>query len=413
VLGVRATFAAAAALAHGAFGQPAWPYASPHWLSTLLSLVLLHVALRRPWAARASAATLLGAIVAVTTLIQQQKGAAFALCAGGLLVADHLLDCRYGPRPPLRELVKRLAFAAAGLLAGSVPFIVVLAVRSGVAPLGDALVRFPLVNYRVAMKSAWGAMSILTASLAGYTWPAGLRCLPVIVLVDGVRVLRAWLHRHDEARARGLMSLLVLGLFSVLSILNFPDFIHLAFIAPVFFVAIAECVDWGVRHTAPIGTAGAVTGALVNVTLFTLLGWQLHDNLLRSRREFSVSLETAFGRVDVRDASAAELVEEIRRLALERGDRLLLCYPMYTSLYLTTGLDNPTPYSILLPGYSGEEQLAAAVDTLERRRVPLVVILEGWLQPGDAFREYVRAHYDLVATVPVPWGPAGIYRHRG
>jgi len=34
----------------------------------------------------------------------------------------------------------------------------------------------------------------------------------------------------------------------MLSIAYFPDFIHIAFIAPFFFVAAAENLEWAARH---------------------------------------------------------------------------------------------------------------------------------------------------------------------
>ena len=55
----------------------------------------------------------------------------------------------------------------------------------------------------------------------------------------------------DEVRALAL--LIVFSLASILSIEYFPDFIHIAFIAPVFFVAAAENLDWGCASPAAAG----------------------------------------------------------------------------------------------------------------------------------------------------------------
>src|SRR5262249_51248720 len=141
------------------------------------------------------------------------------------------------------SLPARLAWLVAGAALILVPLGVVLIPTAGFAPVWQALVIHPLYNYRGTMRSPWGAVSALTAPQGSYTFPRLLAALPIIVAVDLIRlaVLTARGRAADEARRLLLLILFCLG--SMLSIAYYPDFIHIAFIAPVFFVAIAEAAE--------------------------------------------------------------------------------------------------------------------------------------------------------------------------
>src|SRR5262249_10469758 len=85
--GVRWPLAIAAALAHLALAQPAWPYASPHWLSTFLMMLLAVGCLGRPWQRGVGGALGLGAIVGVAVLVQQQKAALLLPAVAAAMIA--------------------------------------------------------------------------------------------------------------------------------------------------------------------------------------------------------------------------------------------------------------------------------------------------------------------------------------
>ena len=84
----------------------------------------------------------------------------------------------------------------------------------------------------------------------------------------------------------------------------------------------------------------------------------------------------------------------------------MFAYPYYASLYLLTDTRNPTPYQLLIPGYSLPGQLEDAIDTLERRRIQFVVVtLPLWPWASDPVigyleRKYERVDYGLAGPFP-------------
>jgi hypothetical protein len=419
-LGVRRGLGAAAALAHLALAQPAFPYASPHWLSALLGVALLLAALRRPWAARTPGAAWLGVIAGLLTAVHHQRGVILLPGAVAVLVADWLVTWRCSGREPARTLLRRLQWLLGAYAAVVVPFFAALLWWAGVGPVWAALVEFPLVHYRRFNQTPpWGAVNLLTAPLAAYTLPRLLAWLPLALLPVGTGgLVRAWRRAPGEAPQRPI-ALVVVGLFTLASTLYFPDFIHLAFIAPVLIVALATDVEWGLAAlgatTRPKRKSAARFGVRAAVVLLLLvLAAKIGANLRRSQRDFAVRVETPFGRIALRSAATAELVATIRTLANAAPNRQMFVYPGYPALYLMTGTDNPTPFQILLPGYNPPQALAAARVGLQIKRVPLVVLVHAAIAADDPILRYVREHYDPVgASAAVPGAPAVYQRRAG
>jgi hypothetical protein len=202
----------------------------------------------------------------------------------------------------------------------------------------------------------------------------------------------------DAARLRTLLVLAAMAAAAVGSILYFPDVIHLAFVGPLFAIVAAELVEWtfatgGARMPRLARAAVWVIAAIVVVAVGSRAG----NFLAESRRAFAFPAETRFGRVDFHDPHDVALVDRIRRLADATPSRELFVYPSQALLYLATGTTNPTRYQLLLPGYSGAEQIAEAVSTLEARRVPYVVLVAPFVGPRDPVAAYVRERYERVS----------------
>jgi hypothetical protein len=418
-LGVRRELALIPPFAYVALCQPAWGEVSPHWYSTFLIAVLLLVAIPGAWAWRARASFAIGALVGALIVTQQQKGVITAGGIAALFVADALLSRLYAaPRPV--PLLAQLAWLAAGvaLIAGTSMLAMIAA--AGWRPVFDDLVLYPIREYRGATSARWGAVGPLSRGQAAYTWPALLRFLPLAGLPAALRLGFAlvpaltgdagdrW--RGGLPNARRLLVLLSFLVTAVLSTLYNPDFIHLAFIAPVAFLVAAETVEWALSlEWIRPGLAARVVGLLALVIAAAVLGRQIAHNTARRRAAFPVSHQTAFGRVDFGQPWEPLLIDRLRAALDRTPGRELFCYPFASSPYLTADGNNPTPYQHLAPSQSPAWQVAQAVAIVRERRVPYIVAAPVFLSPKDPIAKLLDEGYEYVDLGPAD-GPGMLPR---
>jgi hypothetical protein len=208
----------------------------------------------------------------------------------------------------------------------------------------------------------------------------------------------------------------VLGLGSLLSISYYPDVIHLAFIAPVFFIAATVGLEWllaaAERAAAAVRPLAQVLTALVVIGL----GAYLWRATVRARAEFPIAHDTAFGRVDFATKWEPILIDTVRDLLARTPSHELFCYPNIASPYLTTGGRNPTPYHHLLASFSPPQHVANAIAILQERAVPYVIAQPLFVAAPDPVITFIGTHYDLLSNpklvalgeLPLLW----VYRHK-
>ena len=184
-------------------------------------------------------------------------------------------------------------------------------------------------------------------------------------------------------------------LCSVFSILYNPDFVHLAFIAPVALLLLAEAIEWALGYLGNGRVARAAGCVLAAGALFAL-GQQLVENTARRRATFEVPHQTAFGRVDFNQAWEPMLVDRLRALLDQTPSRQLFCYPFASSPYLTTGGRNPTPYQHLAPSQSPAWQVEQAAAIVRAKRVPYIVAAPVFLNPRDPIGRLIGEGYEYV-----------------
>ena len=307
-LEIRRALSAAAPLAYLVISQSAWPVVSQHWLSTLFSVVVLLTCIDLP-RDRARAALLPGVALGLLISVQQQRGAIMAAGVFVWMIVDALLARRLQPREPSAPLTARLACLVAGALLIVVPVTVAIILHAGFQPVWRALVIFPLFDYRGSTHCPWGDVNIMSYTQGTYTFPRLLKFLPVVLPVVAVRLgILAW-RRRDARSALRLALLLVLSLFSMLSIFYFPDFIHIAFIAPVFYATIAESVEWLLRAVPAPALTLRLAGRAAAVVLLVGAGYRLVHNRSRIQAAWPVVRSTAFGRIALQDQLQAELYD--------------------------------------------------------------------------------------------------------
>jgi hypothetical protein len=366
--------ATALALVHATLLYTVWPFASPHWLGTLILMALLAVLQRT---ARAGGGFLAAGVVCGSMFwMQHQRGVVLAIGATLLVVVETLL-LHAGPR--LRTAARAVTRFAAGGLAVTLPLAALILWTSGFDAPFDALILLPLTGYREYNQIGWGggATNPLLAENAAATFPVLLAWMPVLTVLELVRTVLAR-RRGDLAAAREAFRLAGASLLAAGSVLYFPDFIHLAFVAPVFLVLLGDVLTRGFERVGGARVGAAVAAAAIAATALVCGG-------LHWRRAWGTAYpyESAFGLVHLPRPTQGQGLDALRAWLAERGAREALVYPYGASIYLLTGVTNPTPYQILHPTYSNPGHFTRALADLDAHGHPPLLVLFNHAKPAD------------------------------
>lgn len=386
-IGVSRPLAAAAPALQLGIGHSCWPFATPHWLGTLLVSVLLLLALDRNRARRTGWLVAQGVIVGLVTANRHPTGVVMLVAVAATFVVDALAARRWdGPPAPV---VRPVAVVAAVSVVVAAAFIGPYLVWAGARPLYRQLVLHPLTGYREANQVRWGEVGIFSGPLARYTYPKFLKWFPgIVIAVATVRAAVAWLRAADAPGAVRLAILALFGAFAVLSILYNPDFIHITFALPVLLVLAADAITC-LATTARV----AALAPLVGVGLLVFAGYQLRDDRARARAEFPFPAETPFGHVDFASAREVDGFAHIRDLLDATPDRAIFMYPAWAAAYLVVDGRNPTRHDLIAPNYQDDEEIQGVITALERRRPRYIQLLPPLIHRGDPVARYVRLHY--------------------
>ena len=381
---------------------PTWPYASPHWLTTMFELGAAATLLGERWQGSGRMRPLLaGALAGAAVCTSQQRGAFMALW---LPLALLLLSASL-PRPQRwQRLAASLAWAAAG---GAVIVVGILghAVwRSSLATMVEMTVGFAVNHYGPTHsgKESWAAILPFTQEYAVATWIPLLQAAPLLAAGEAVALLRhprrRW-ERVDLERA----ALCLLALLMALSVWYLPDFIHVSFVLVFLLLPAASLlhrlrtVRWWDRQ--PAGRAAATAVVLLAAAAVAAKGF---TNQVAARAAAPVRFDTAFGTI-----AAAPLLPPLYAFARQHlpetpGRRArVYSYPNDAWLYLALPADNPAPFSVLFPGMFPREDFDAVV-AMVRARTPDMVLLHTAVMggpEGTALQQAVDAGYDAAGDL--------------
>ena len=397
-LGVRQAIAAAVPLAQLALCFSTFPYASWHWFSAFWIALIALLTLDGAWAERPRRALAIGVAVGLLIATQQQKGAAFAIGVGIVFVLDHFIDRVYGIATPWRQLARRLAYFGAGIAVITAPLLAGFAMVSGVEPLYAALVRFPLVSYRHVFRSRWGNLPVSIAGYGEYTLPLVLQWSRLTIALPAAQAAVEIVRRRNRRQARALCALSGLAVSSALSIAYYPDLIHVAFIAAVFWLCLAAGLEW-VCAALPAAWSrwcGRLIGAAACAGL--LLHLAAYARLLRT--QFPLSYESAFGRVALQAEWEVIFLEQAGKHLRNARATKAYSYPSLSSVYLLLGVDNPTRYQYFDALVSPAQHQADVLAVLEHGDAPYVIMY--WfpfVRPRDPIVRFIQQHYE---EIPIP-----------
>jgi hypothetical protein len=395
-LEVRRPIAAVAAIGYLAISQPAWPFASWHWYSTMLTTLLLLVTLTAPWATRPAWAIAPGLATGLLIGVQQQKGAVLAVAMCLLFAIDHAVDRRYGSPAGWRPLLRRLCFFAAGVALIVAPLLAHSIAIAGFMPVFDALVRWPLETYRPNFQIRWGRLSYLAVSFGRNTFPTLLRYVPLVTLPLLLRTAVGLVRRDDRARLRLHLALLTTVGASALSISYYPDVIHIAFIAPVFLVCAAEASEWALRQLSRLHLGAPAVGRTLAAIATVALAVGMAGNLRTARAKFPYTGDTAFGRVAFAASWQPLFFDYVRERLRAAGTNELFSYPNLSSPYLLCGADNPTPYQYFIATTSPREQTEEVLAILRARDLPYIIGAPIFMRDDDPVVAFIKERYDQI-----------------
>lgn len=398
-LGVTRALAVVVPLAYVGLCQAPWPYASWHWFSSFLLVLQCWVLCRNEWRDRILGAFVPGLVSGASIGVQHQRGLPVAAGVGVVLILLHLAGRRFRTDLSWSALAQQLGAYAGGILLVVVPLMLPSLWLAGTDALIEGLIRFPVETYRPTFRTVWGAVGPLTKEFAPYTFPLVLRYAPVVLVLVGLRLVSDLIGGRHERTVHQQLALLVLSLSAVASIWYYADFIHVAFIAALFFVAIAASLQWALSPLRRWPRVATAVGVLLALACAAPLGAHLQRNHARAWMTYRVPHQTAFGRVDFATKWEPVLIDATRAALAQVPGAELFCYPTLAAPYLTTGGKNPTRYQFFdaraLPKRYGDEVVAL----LRQRRVEFLLIAYAYIKRDDPIAQLMQAEYE---AVPIP-----------
>ena len=233
--------------------------------------------------------------------------------------------------------------------------------------------------------------------------PGLLGYLPLALLCTVPRLSGLWRRGADREWARAGAMLIVLGAASILSIWYYPDYIHIGFIAALFFVAIADAVERALRQ-APFRLQAAV-GWLLTLAILATLGMRVVRQVTTARTLEMITYQSAFGDVEV-DPSWKSRYDKLADLLNASPSRSLYCHPISSYTYLLFDARNPTRFEFMQPWLGNTPaQADEVVRVLRSGEVPYVMMNPGFAHRKDPISAFVRERYELVADEELrSWG---------
>ncbi len=390
---------------------PAWNHAGHHWIATTLSLATAAVVLARRWreAGRLRPA-LAGGLVAALVCSHQSRGVWVLLW---LAIVVPLLAWARGQPGWTRRALREGSWAALGALVVAAPMLGWVVWRASLREVVYATYTFVVESYggaNVGVVSWAGSFDLLGVRLDSTTWPWLLRAIPGWLAIEAIALVRTIL-RDGLPPHVVRASLLLLAVLTACSVFYFPDYIHVATIAPFSLVVLA-----GLAHRIgsalvairrPVFVAAGRLGCVLVAVAVAAKGAR---NLAEARGRDPVLVPSAFGTLATSELGAHILRDVQDRLVAGRNERpRLFAYPADAWLYLATPADDPTPFSLLKTGYNTPAQFDTAIARL--RADPRAFISVNWLLlgPHDPIMDLIGREYEKVGGLGPARPPLGLH----
>jgi Dolichyl-phosphate-mannose-protein mannosyltransferase len=376
-----------------------------HWEGTLLAYLTLYCVVRffeRPnWAW----VLLAGSSAALTCLFEQPKGAGLVL---GLFLGYMVIAWT-------RPLFRRQLWI---LLTGSLwPFVLTFVYFASKGALRQMLAAWtwPLFHYWITNKVPYGYVVMSPAGLDFWSGTWGSRAIMLIVLgplllIPVLPILALgiflWVTFSPSGRRRlgekwsywVIVSACLSGLLFSLLATKRPDFTHILYLAPLFYLVFAWTVD-GLQLDSRLWRVSAPILVLYSSLSSTAFGLSMLWPRLGAHHQVS----TVRGKITTDDDRTLDYVQA----NVSPGQKIFV-YPYEPMYYYLTGTFSSTRFDFLQLGMHTPEQFRESLRSLELDRTPVVLfetsITEklAWTSPEtplqllaakDPVQDYILAHY--------------------
>lgn len=381
-----------------------------HWDSTLCAYLALYCAVswveRRNW----HWAIGTGFFTSVTALFEQAKGFGVLI---GLLAGVGFIFMRTGRSGDLIRK-RALLFLAAGIAIPPVVTVAYFAAHHGLSEMIRDCT-WPFFHYSTTNRTPYGYM--VASSNGAELWKSGWGARIVLLLFSGPFFIipllpfvglavccrfgfaRSSRLRIDKQWAYWIMVSSVLSGLLISTILTRrPDFTHLDYLAPLFYIALAW-VFAGLQSKSRLWNSVMPVVALYVFVSATVFGMAMLVGPLGAHQR----IKTARGVIRTpNDTSLGYVLSHVAP-----GETMLV-YPYEPLYYYLTGTKNPTRFDFLQPGMHTPEQFQQVLTELRADQTRVVLFETStaeklvWTSPDtplsiiaakDPLQEYIFAHY--------------------
>ncbi|MFN7975840.1 MAG: glycosyltransferase family 39 protein [Acidobacteriota bacterium] len=404
-------------------------YYSP--IAVFLALIALHAVLRLQQHGRVRSAALAGAAGGLA-LGFKQDFAAYTLAASAAGIALGLAGGGFTWRRALRAF---LAYAA-GYAAMILPLIAYFAARGALDDMFRYCVVFVLHGFSQDYSLPWPAPFArwpehmnLGQKVEWLHLRVGLYGAIALFGLAAVIVVRAVVSRHFGPRARTFTTTFVLAALIFLGAFPRTDGYHVVIVLPpalVLFAMTLSIVAQGMASDGRTETRELATFGLAALVAIPVAygSWRSLCVDLAERAERSVPIGYPRAPMFLGAPKAAALAKV---LAYVKGHVTskdgLFVLPYEPGIYYLSGIDNPTRYDMILPGNVNADSEREIVETLEKKQVPYVLLIEQYhfdflgfrklWQYAPTLHRYLYENYRIPADYQIePTANVGIVAER-
>jgi 4-amino-4-deoxy-L-arabinose transferase-like glycosyltransferase len=379
-----------------------------HWDTTLVAYLVLYCGIRwiedqdRPWALAT------GSFMAISCLFEQSTGV--GVCLG--VVCGAAVIWGRTRTPAFRASLLNMA-----VLGFVWPLIITIAYFGARHALRDMISGslWPLFHYSAANRTSYGYTAVFSRE-AG-VWKSGLIARIVLLVTNGplfiipllpllATAIFGWLALARPSKGLGprwqhfiFVSAFCVGLLISVLTTKRSDFVHLDYLAPIFYIVLAWAIQGFNLESRPWRSALPFVGVYILISS-TAFGLAVLSGPLGAHQQVATARGTIT--IDDRDHSL-ESVEK----SIKPGEKMLV-YPYEPLYYYLTGTFSITRYDFLQLGMHTPDQFQESLRALETNQTRVILFDTtynerlAWTSPNapaslfsaaDPVADYIFSHY--------------------